>query len=178
MTEDSFNLQPNLTAASISIRPLVDNDFDELYSCASDKLIWSGHPHPTRYKLSEFQPYFQTLIDSSACVVVVENISGEIIGASRYYRPSTLTGDISIGFTFLVRKHWGGNTNYNLKKIMLDYAFKYFSTVWFHVGPTNIRSQKATLKLGAVFTQEDTLDISGKDELWYCYKIEKANWLN
>lgn len=177
MSEDSFQLQPTLSAASISVRPLADSDFDQLYSCASDKLIWAGHPHPTRYKHSEFQPYFQALINSKACVVVIENSSGEIIGASRYYRTNAQSIDISIGFTFLVRKHWGGKTNHTLKKLMLDYAFRYFDTVWFHVGPSNIRSQKATLKLGAVFTGEDTLDISGKDELWYCYKIEKASWL-
>lgn len=178
LVEDNFKLQPTLHAESISVRPLESDDFDELYSCASDKQIWAGHPHPTRYQLSEFRAYFQSLINSKACIVVVENSTGKIIGASRYYQPASLPGSVSIGFTFLVRKHWGGSTNYNLKKLMLDYAFEYFDTVWFHVAPTNIRSQKATLKLGATFTQVETLNISGKEEPWYCYKIENSEWFS
>lgn len=178
LAEDRFSLQPTLHAQTISVRPLESSDFDELYSCASDKQIWAGHPHPTRYKLTEFRPYFESLLRSNACIVVLENSTGQIIGASRYYQPDSLPNSVSIGFTFLVRKHWGGDTNFELKKLMLNYAFQYFTTIWFHVGPTNIRSQKATLKLGAVFTAEEILNISGKDELWYCYKIEKQNWVS
>lgn len=173
---DKFSLQPSIEGASISIRPLVAADFDELYLCASDKEIWSGHPSPNRYKLSEFNPYFQKALDSRATVVVVENVSGKIIGTSRYYFSDPEKMNVSIGFTFLVREHWGGKTNFELKKIMLEYAFRYFDTVWFHIGPTNVRSQKATLKIGASFTHEELLDISGKSELWWCYNIKKQEW--
>jgi len=171
-----FSLQPTIQGANISIRPLVEGDFDELFSCASDKEIWGGHPSPDRYKLSEFKPYFQNALDSKATIVVVENDSEKIIGCSRYYFADVEKQNISIGFTFLVREHWGGKTNFELKKIMLEYAFGYFDTVWFHIGPTNVRSQKATLKIGASFTHEESLDISGKPELWRCYRIDKNQW--
>ena len=173
---DKFNWQPTLKGANISLRPLVVDDFDELYICASDKDIWAGHPHPTRYQLDEFRPYFHALIESNACVAIIDNSSGKMIGTSKYYSLSTTPNDISIGFTFLAKKHWGGKTNSELKTLMLDYAFNYFNTVWFHVGPSNIRSQKATLKIGATFTGEHILNISGKDEPWYCYKITKDEW--
>ncbi|MGK0273443.1 MAG: RimJ/RimL family protein N-acetyltransferase [Cocleimonas sp.] len=174
---DKFSYQATLQGRNISLRPLFKSDFDELFSCASDKQIWAGHPHPTRYKLSEFRPYFQTAMDSKNCLVVTDNNSGNIIGSSRYYVSKTIPDDISIGFTFLVRKYWGGKTNLELKEIMLDYAFKHFNTVWFHVGAKNIRSQKATLKIGSIFSHEETLDISGKNESWFCYKIDKEKWL-
>ena len=171
-----FSLQPTIRGASISIRPLVEADFDDLYSCASDKNIWSGHPSPDRYKLSEFKPYFSNAINSKASVAVTENSSDKIIGLSRYYFSDSEKQNISIGFTFLAREYWGGKTNYELKKIMLEHAFHHFDTVWFHIGPTNIRSQKATLKIGASFTHEETLLISGKAELWRCYNIDKQQW--
>ena len=63
------------------------------------------------------------------------------------------------------------------KKLMLDYAFSFFDVVWFHVSPSNIRSQKATLKIGAIFSHEETNKLSGKNELWFCYKIGKAEWM-
>ncbi len=171
-----FNFQPTIQGKNISLRPLEESDFDALYSCASDKKIWEGHPRTDRYKLSEFETYFQTAIKSKAFVAVFENTSGKIIGTSKFYVSDSIPDDISIGFTFLVRAHWGGKTNSDLKTLMLDYAFKYFDTVWFHIGATNIRSQKATEKIGATFSHEETLDISGKDEVWFCYKISKLEW--
>jgi len=174
---DQFSMQPTIRGVNISIRPLDEMDFDDLYSCASDKGIWSGHPSPDRYKLSEFRPYFKSAIDSEASVAVIENSSDKIIGLSRYYFSDSDKRDISIGFTFLAKEYWGGKTNYELKKIMLEHAFRYFNVVWFHIGPTNVRSQKATLKIGAHFTHEESLKISGKAEVWRCYKIEKQHWI-
>jgi len=60
---------------------------------------------------------------------------------------------------------------------MLDYAFGFFNVVWFHIGPTNIRSQKAILKIGAEFTHEQLLNITGTPRTWGCYKIEKQDWM-
>ena len=176
--KDRFSFQPTLHAKNISLRPLVDSDYEGLFSCASDRQIWEGHPHPNRYKPSEFVPYFQAAMDSKACLVINDNSSEKIIGSSRFYVLPTTQKDISIGYTFLVRKYWGGKTNYELKKLMLDYAFGYFTTVWFHAGVINIRSQKAILKIGATFVKEETLNISSNSESWYCYKMEKEKWLS
>lgn len=172
---DTFNFQPKLLGANISIRPLEEGDFDELFACASDKQIWAGHPHPDRYKLSVFRPYFKAAMESKTCIVI-DNHSGKIIGSTRYYLSSAIPDDISIGYTFLVREHWGGKTNYELKKLMLDYAFSFFANVWFHVGTSNIRSQKAVLKIGATYIGEEILDISSKSESWCCYKIDRETW--
>lgn len=172
----NFNFQPTLHSETINIRPLNASDFDELFACASDKDIWAGHPQPDRYKLAVFEPYFKSLLESNACVVVIDKSSQKIIGVSKYYYLEENPDDIAIGFTFLVKEYWGGNTNFELKTLMIDYAFNTFETLWFHVGPTNIRSQKATQKIGAVFTGEESLNISGKHENWYCYRINKKDW--
>jgi len=173
---ESFSFQPFIEGNEFSLRPLEEADFDELFKCASDKEIWSGHPSADRYKLEVFKPYFENAIASNAFVVVIENGSNNIIGTSKYYRHDAESTDISIGFTFLVRKHWGGKTNLEVKRMMLDYAFKFFDVVWFHVATTNIRSQKATTKIGAQFTHEEELNLAGNVELWRCYKIEKRAW--
>jgi len=176
-TQTGFTFQPTLEGETISLRPLRKDDFDELYDCASDKKIWEGHPSPDRYKLSEFTPYFKASIESQACVLVIDKQTNKIIGLSRYYKVDKTPDDISIGFTFLARDYWGGGTNRELKILMVDYGLEYFPAVWFHVGVSNTRSQKATQKIGAVFVGEDSLVIGGKVGQWFCYKIEKGNWV-
>jgi RimJ/RimL family protein N-acetyltransferase len=60
---------------------------------------------------------------------------------------------------------------------LLNYALTYFDRVWLHIAPTNIRSQKATLKLGAIFVAEHEVSLGGKPaSLTRSYKIEKAQW--
>ena len=179
MAQDSqigFTFQPTLEGETIALRPMHEDDFDALYSTASDKKIWEGHPSPNRYQLSEFTPYFRASIESQANVVVINKHTNKIIGLSRYYKVGKIPNDISIGFTFLAREYWGGVTNCELKTLMVDYALQFFPSVWFHVGISNIRSQKATQKIGAVFVGEDTLTIAGKVGQWLCYKIDKGNW--
>ena len=176
MNQIDFNFQPTLTGETISLRALREDDFDDLYACASDKKIWEGHPSSNRYKYSEFTSYFKASIESQACVVIVDKQRNEIIGLSRYYQVNTIPDDISIGFTFLARNYWGGDTNRELKKLMIDYALQYFPAVWLHVGLTNIRSQKATLKIGARFIGEDTLEIGGSVGQWLCYRVTKESW--
>lgn len=176
-TDSEFSYQPTLIGKTISLRALREDDFDGLYAAASDKKIWEGHPSKDRYKLSEFKPYFKSHIESQANVVVIDKQTNKIIGTSRYYQADKTPDDISIGFTFLAREYWGGVTNRELKTLMIEYALQYFPAVWLHVGLTNIRSQKATLKIGAKFMGEDNLVIGGKTGAWLCYKVDKNSSL-
>jgi RimJ/RimL family protein N-acetyltransferase len=57
---------------------------------------------------------------------------------------------VEIGWTFLARSYWGGVYNGELKRLMVDHAFRFVSCVVFLVHPQNLRSQRAVEKLGAV----------------------------
>jgi RimJ/RimL family protein N-acetyltransferase len=59
---------------------------------------------------------------------------------------------------------------------MLDHAFKSFREVWFHIAPSNIRSQKATAKLGAKHTGDAVFNFSGSATLWMCFCLTKQAW--
>ena len=63
-----------------------------------------------------------------------------------------------------------------MKKLLLDYAFLFVDTVVFHIGPTNIRSQNAVLKIGASKISEVYLDNNGSNVLHYEYEIKKQDW--
>src|SRR5947209_7967318 len=152
-----FDPQPVLQGESIRVRPLRPDDFTALYAVASDPRIWEQHPVPDRHRLEQFREFFEDAVQSGGALAV-ETTRGELIGSSRFHGFDQLTGDagfdqlrgdVEIGWTFLARSHWGGQTNRELKSLMLGHAFQYVERVVFRVGPENRRSQRALEKLGA-----------------------------
>ena len=82
--------------------------------------------------------------------VFVDRATGRLIGSSRYYGYDRELSEIEIGWTFLARSHWGGATNREVKRLMLDHAFTFVDAVMFWVGEKNWRSQGAMTKIGGV----------------------------
>ncbi|MBL1437687.1 MAG: GNAT family N-acetyltransferase [Rhodobacteraceae bacterium] len=171
-----MDLQPELQCKAISLRPLMAYDFESLWSAASDPATWAGHPAKDRYKRDVFQKYFTFLLEAGGTLVVIDKMQGKIIGCSRYYFAPVKSAYISIGFTFLSHTYWGGSTNFAVKKLMLDHAFKSTDQVWFHIDPSNRRSQKATAKLGAKHIENDKLDLAGSVAKWMCFRLLKSDW--
>lgn len=171
-----FDFQPTLSGTNIAVRPLKSADLEDLYHSASDPLIWAGHPCRNRYERAVFEPYFESLLASGSAVAVVDRQSGTIIGCSRYYVAPTKDRELSIGYTFLDRSHWGGCANFELKRLMLDHIFATQSEAWFHIGLDNIRSQKATGKLGAVFVRKEVLDLGAGEAPCLTYRLRKSDW--
>ncbi|MGH6860339.1 MAG: GNAT family N-acetyltransferase, partial [Phyllobacterium sp.] len=149
MKFSGFDSHPELTGNTLQLRPLRQADYSNLFAAASKPEIWAGHPAKDRYKPEVFEPYFQFLLKNGGTLVAIDQQSEQIIGCSRYYASPDQADSIAIGFTFLDSDYWGGTTNFEFKQLMLDHALKSFPEVWFHIDPTNIRSQKATAKLGA-----------------------------
>ena len=171
-----FDLQPTLDSESLRLRPLAAEDLQGLYSAASDPKIWAGHPAKDRYKADVFEKYFRFLLGSGTALVIVDRADDRIIGCSRYYSSPDRPDDIAIGFTFLNSAYWGGETNFDVKRLMLEHAFKAYPEVWFHIDPTNLRSQKATAKLGAKHIYDADLDLSGAPALWMCFSLSESAW--
>jgi RimJ/RimL family protein N-acetyltransferase len=119
-----FDLQPTLVGESILLRPLMADDFEALYAAASDPLIWEQHPEPLRYQRQVFEEFFAGALASGGALLVIDKTSGEVIGTSRYYEWNPDQREVAIGYTFLVRSHWGGATNREMKQLMLGHAFR------------------------------------------------------
>lgn len=145
-----FELQPTLSGTLLQLRPLRLEDYAALYAAASDPEIWEQHPNSDRYKEEVFKGYFDSAVESRGALVVLDRATNEIIGSSRYYGLDEAASQVEIGWTFLTTAYWGGTYNRELKKLMLDHAFKYVDNVLFFVGPQNMRSRKAVEKLGAI----------------------------
>jgi N-acetyltransferase len=146
----SFDLQPHLKGELIELRPLRGDDWDELFAVASDPLIWEQHPESDRYKEDVFKIFFEDALKSGGAFIVIDTQTQQIIGSTRFHGYDPEKSEIEIGWTFLARKYWGGRYNAEMKQLMLTHAFKFVDNVVFFVGENNIRSQKATEKIGAV----------------------------
>ena len=145
-----FDLQPNLKGDLIELRALKPEDWDDLFSIAADPLIWEQHPESDRYKEGVFKVFFREALECGGTFVIIDKKSQQIIGSTRFYGYAREKSEIEIGWTFLARKYWRGRYNRELKRLMLTHAFKFVESVVFYVGQNNIRSQKATEKIGGI----------------------------
>jgi RimJ/RimL family protein N-acetyltransferase len=146
----SFDLQPRLKGELIELRPLTPADWQDLFDVASDPLIWEQHPESDRYKEDVFKVFFSEALESGGAFVIIDKENQRIIGSTRFYGYDLEKSEIEIGWTFLARKYWGGRYNRELKQLMLDHAFTFVESVIFYVGEKNIRSRKATEKIGGI----------------------------
>lgn len=170
-----FDLQPTfLHDDLIKLVPLQETDFDRLFEVASNPLVWEQHPNPNRYKLEDFSNYFKGAIESKGAFLILDAVTNETAGCSRYYNYDETDSSVLIGYTFIGTKFWGTGFNKALKRLMLDYAFQFVDKVYFHIGAFNIRSQKAIAKIGAVKVDEFEVEYYGEpSKLNFVYLITK-----
>jgi len=162
----SFDRQPSLVGELLELRPLHAYDFEALFRAAADPLIWEQHPERNRYQEAPFQAFFEEALSSGGALVAVERTSRQIIGSSRYHGFDAARGVIEIGWSFLARAYWGGRYNGEMKRLMLEHAFRWVNRVIFIIGPDNLKSQRAIEKIGGVLAST-TIDAAGRRKLIY-----------
>jgi len=169
-----FNLQPTLQGRLLSMRPLHRDDFDALYAVASDPLIWEQHPAWDRYQEPVFRKLFAESLASGGCLIATDNETGKVIGSSRYHDYNPEANDIEIGWSYLARAYWGGVYNREMKKLMLDHAFRFVDSVIFVIGVDNLRSQKAIEKFPSIRESEFRTNATGSESC--VYRITAQAW--
>jgi RimJ/RimL family protein N-acetyltransferase len=164
--------QPTLEGERVLLRPTVPEDLDEMFAAASDPLIWAGHPAKERSTEAGFRKYFDGALESGGALTIVDKATGAIVGCSRYHDPQS--DRVEIGYTFLVRSCWGGAVNGEVKRMMLDHAFRFVDTVQFAIAEDNIRSRRACEKIGATLSEASEARMTGGSPVRYCiYEIAR-----
>ena len=166
-----FDLQPILEGKLLKLRPLQPEDFQELYTVASDPLIWEQHPNSDRYQEEVFKEFFRKALESGGALIAIDAKSGRVIGSSRFHGYDQEKSEIEIGWSFLARSHWGGQYNGEMKNLMLRHAFQFVPNVNFIIGTRNLRSQKAIEKIGGVRVGS-RVDKNGREN--FVYQIAKS----
>jgi RimJ/RimL family protein N-acetyltransferase len=162
-----------LIGEHLTLRPLMEADFEELYAVASDPLVWAQHPAWNRYERPVFRAFVDDALAGGSAFVAVDNRTGGIIGSSRYHAYNAESREVEIGWTFLGRAYWGGAWNREMKRLMLEHAFQSVDRVLFNVGPNNIRSQTAMERIGA--TRVGLVQDAARGDR-VVFQIEKEQW--
>ena len=170
-------IQPTLQNEFVKLVPLKEGDFEILYKVASDPLIWEQHPNKNRWQREVFQNFFKGALESQGAFLIYDTKTNETIGSTRFYDWNEEKNNVSIGYTFYARSHWGGKYNPSTKNLMMQHAFKYVDSVIFHIGADNIRSQKAIERLGAKKIAEEEMAYYGEEtKLNFVYEIRKTEF--
>jgi N-acetyltransferase len=172
-TEHLMDCQPTLTGPTLLLRPLRADDFDALYAVARDPLIWAQHPNHDRWQEPVFRAFVAEALAGQGCLVAIERATGRVIGSSRYHAYDAERSEVEIGWSFLERAHWGGRTNGEMKRLMLDHAFQFVERVIFVIGPDNYRSRHAVEKIGAVLDHVRADPLKGERVV---YAITREGW--
>jgi RimJ/RimL family protein N-acetyltransferase len=175
-----MNRQPTLEGEHLLLRPLRADDWDALFSVASDRLIWEVHPAHDRWKEDVFREYFANALKYQGALVVIDKASGAVIGSSRmqWHDPAN-GGSVEIGWTFLARSHWGGDYNREMKRLMLAHALQFVERVDFQVGINNLRSRGAMEKIGGRLSERsNVVEMAGGAVTHVIYEITRESFAN
>ncbi len=170
-----FDFKPYLEGKHLCLRPLAKGDFDTLFSVAKDPHIWAQHPIKDRYKKTKFTEYFCDAMDSNSALIAIDSKTHNVIGSSRFHAYSRKKSEVEIGWSFLARPYWGGVYNGEMKNLMLKHAFQYVENVVFIIGIHNLRSQKATKKIGGILSEEENQQGESDNVI---YHINRADYFH
>lgn len=170
--------QPTLEGELVLLRPLAEEDWDALYAVASDPAVWEQHPIHDRWREDVFRDFFEDGLARGGALAVLDKAKGTIIGSSRFQNLLDAEDDpeeqssVEIGWTFLAPRYWGRGYNHEMKRLMLEHAFRFVERVDFRVGETNWRSRTALENIGAERTRRTELDLyQGKRVIHIVYAI-------
>ena len=165
--------QPVLVGDLVALAPATPDDWPALYAVASDRGIWAGHPANDRWQESVFRTFFEDGLVSGGMLIARDRTSGAVIGSSRYDFARAGPAEVEIGWTFLARSHWGGRYNGEMKRLMLDHAFRFVDRAIFLIGETNIRSQRAIAAIGGRLTdRREEAMLNGRPVVHLIYAID------
>lgn len=172
-----FSLQPVLETEAIQVLPLQSEDFADLYAVAADPQVWAQHPNKDRWQQPMFATFFAGAMQSQGAFKIVDKATGAILGSTRLYDYQAQENSILIGYTFYGTRCWGKGINLAVKTILLDYVFQFVTTVRFHIGASNVRSQIAIQRLGATKVAEQDVAYYGEPPTRNCiFEITKSAW--
>lgn len=173
----NFDLQPILEDNILILRPLKDEDLDDLHQVASDPLIWEQHPSKDRGNRDIFELFFKEGMESGGAFAVIDKKTARIIGSTRFHFVKEASNAVEIGWTFLAREYWGGYYNHAMKRLMMEHAFQFVDNILFYIHEKNLRSRKAVEKIGGErITALDGVLLEQRANASVIYLITKKSW--
>lgn len=175
--------QPVLEGERLLLRPLAPDDWDALFAIAADPAVWEQHPMHDRWREEVFRTFFDDALAKGGALAAIDRRDGSVVGTSRFQTLLAPEDDpeeqhsVEIGWTFLAPRLWGKGINREMKRLMLEHAFRFVERVDFRVGETNWRSRIAMENIGAERTRRtDLSSYEGKRALHVIYAITRESF--
>tara|TARA_B100000378_G_scaffold144337_1_gene116590 strand:- start:159 stop:737 length:579 start_codon:yes stop_codon:yes gene_type:complete len=183
MSPSDMDRQPVLEGERYLLSPLTAEDWNALYTIASDPAVWEQHPMTDRWRAEVFRAFFDDALAKGGALAVIDKDKGAIIGSSRFQALKSAEEDeeeqssVEIGWTFLSPRYWGKGANREVKRLMVGHALESVERVDFRVGEANWRSRIALEKIGAQQTRRTELSKhEGKRVLHLVYAITREGF--
>lgn len=166
------------------LRPSTLDDLDGLYSLANSA-IWT-HSSTNIQRKQDMEMYLLKAIRERGQklrqqLTIIDKKNNQLIGCSSFEHISETDKRMEIGWSWLGKSFQGKGYNKIAKFLMLNYAFEtlQFKRIEFRTRGTNIQSQKALIKIGAI--KEGTLRsyfvAEGKRHDMIYFSILNSEWL-
>ena len=174
-----------LQGPNLRLEPLTKQGVEDVWNeIGEDEETWQWiagtDPIPT--SANDLVAAFTTRMkDPDAEFFCIRNHAGEAVGISSYLDIRPRDKHVEIGSTFIARRFRGGNTNYELKLLMLQEAFENRNCVrvTFKANSRNQRSRLAILRIGAIFEGELRNQRQERDGSWRTaaiYSVIEQEW--
>ncbi|QDH78485.1 GNAT family N-acetyltransferase [Echinicola soli] len=165
--------------------PLEKSHRDALIDAASDGKLWelwyTSVPSPETIDEYIAQALQQKAAKASQPFVIIDNLTGKIVGSTRYCNVAKEHKRLEIGFTWYAKSAQRTGINRECKLLMLSHAFEkmgcicvQFKTDWF-----NQASRNAIARLGAKqdgILRNDRLNADGTYRDTVVFSIINQEW--
>lgn len=144
-----------LTNQTASLVPMASEHRDALVEAASDGRLWelwfTGAPSADTVDTYIEQAFKDKAAGRALPFVVIENASGDVIGATRYCNAEPDHRRVEIGYTWYAQRAQRTAVNTECKQLLLTHAFEQLNAiaVEFRTHWHNEASRRAIARLGA-----------------------------
>ncbi|MFT4940851.1 MAG: RimJ/RimL family protein N-acetyltransferase [Paraglaciecola sp.] len=155
MILDTWLNEVELVGATVSLQPLSVSHSEALLGAASDGKLWelwyTGVPSQDTIDGYITQALADKEIGRAMPFVVVENITGRVLGCTRFCNAVAEHRRLEIGYTWYAKSCQRTSVNTQCKLLLLSHAFENLNTiaVEFRTHWHNQKSRNAIARLGA-----------------------------
>lgn len=182
----AMNVNPIiLTGCSIRLEPLRIDHTPALALVGLHPELWRLQPAPI-ITSDDMRGYVQTALDDqksgrSLPFVIINSVTGQIIGSTRYMDIAPAHFRLEIGATWLAPIHQRSRANTEAKLLLLGHAFESLGIkrVVFKTELLNEKSRKALARIGAVeegMFRQHLFTISGRPRDMVYFSILGSEW--
>ncbi|ALJ04119.1 GCN5 family acetyltransferase [Pseudalgibacter alginicilyticus] len=172
----------------VLLRPLVENDFDQLLRYSLNELdIWDFNAFGANGE-DNLRQYIKTAIENRKkqtdyVFVVIDKLQNKMVGSTRFYLINQVTKTLELGYTWYGKDHQGTYINKNSKYLLLEFALEQlgYERVAFKANIANKRSINAMKSIGCVeegVLRNFSFDAKGNRIDLIVLSILKDEWIN